>query len=209
MRWRVSLNGSMTSHRIKEIRDARGMSQKQLGARIGRTKSVISRLEDGSTSLDLEVARKVAQALDCSLSELLALETEDRGRVSGGIADRDDLTFFEQERDERFPRPTGPNRYFMKVESDVVAGMGIDKDDRVEVDGSPEICKNPPALAAVRVQFLPDPSRPTHTISLLRQFVPPSKLITNSPRRDERPLDLERDNVKILGVITWSHKRFV
>lgn len=192
---------------MKAIRDLRGISQEQLGSMVGRSKSVISRIETGEQTLDIDMARMVAKALDCSLAELLDIDVDDRRHIGGGFAE-DDLTIFEPAKDEKFPRPTGPNRYFMTVETNVLASMGIRKSDRVEVDGSSDICRNPPPMAAVRAQYHPDPARPDHAVTLLRQFIPPSKLITNAPDRDDMPLDTERDDVQILGVITWSHKRF-
>ena len=213
MRARVGLNGCMESNqdrisrRIKELRELRGLNQAQLGKLVQRSKSVISRIEDGSTGLDLEMARKIARALDCSLAELLDIDAAERPSIGGGFGE-DDLTPFEPLPDERFPRPTGPNRYLMTVETNALASMGIRKGDRVEVDGSAAICKNPPPMAAVRAQYHPDPQRAQHAVTLLRQFVPPAKLITNAPERDDMPLDLDRDDVQILGVITWAHKRF-
>ena len=42
-------------------------------------------------------------------------------------------------------------------------------------------------------------------VTLLRQFVPPSLLITNSTDTNERPLALDRDDIAIKGVIVGTY----
>lgn len=63
----------MIPNQIRSLRKARGLTQESLAEAIGRTKSVVSRLEDGTTRLDLEIAQKVADALGVSLAEVLGI----------------------------------------------------------------------------------------------------------------------------------------
>lgn len=49
--------------RLRELRDARGLSQRQLAERVGTTQSVIARLEAGGTKPSLSTLERVASAL--------------------------------------------------------------------------------------------------------------------------------------------------
>lgn len=61
-------------NRIRELRDARGLSQAELGRRIGATKQQISHLEHGRRRLTDTWIHKLAAALAVSPSDLLAPE---------------------------------------------------------------------------------------------------------------------------------------
>jgi ribosome-binding protein aMBF1 (putative translation factor) len=52
---------------IRELREARGVSQRQLAERMGTTQSVIARLEAGGTKPSLSTLERVANALGASL----------------------------------------------------------------------------------------------------------------------------------------------
>jgi len=62
------------SIRIREVRQAKGITQQELAAKIDYEKSNMSRLESGKTDLRISTLNKVAKALDMSLSELLDFE---------------------------------------------------------------------------------------------------------------------------------------
>src|SRR5262249_51908860 len=42
--------------------------------------------------------------------------------------------------------------------------------------------------------------------ALLRQWMPPRLLVTNSRSRNAMPLNLEHDNVSLLGIVVWPRK---
>lgn len=48
---------------IKALREARGLSQRQLGERIGTTQSAVARLEAGGSPPSLSTLERVAEAL--------------------------------------------------------------------------------------------------------------------------------------------------
>ena len=56
---------------LKEIRLARGMTQEQLANICGLEQSRIARYESGKREPDLDTLRKLAEALDCTLDELI------------------------------------------------------------------------------------------------------------------------------------------
>lgn len=60
--------------RLKDIREAIGMTQKQLAARLGVKQPIISRMEDSALSCELKTIIKVFSALDLSLAAVLTSE---------------------------------------------------------------------------------------------------------------------------------------
>lgn len=57
---------------IRALREARGLSQRELAERVGTTQSAIARLEGGNISPSLPTLDKIAEALDAELSVGLA-----------------------------------------------------------------------------------------------------------------------------------------
>lgn len=53
---------------IRALREARGLSQRQLAERVGTTQSAIARLEGGNVSPSLPTLDKIAEALDAELT---------------------------------------------------------------------------------------------------------------------------------------------
>lgn len=53
---------------IRALREARGLSQRELAERVGTTQSAIARLEGGHISPSLPTLDKIAGALDAELS---------------------------------------------------------------------------------------------------------------------------------------------
>lgn len=62
--------------KIREYRLKAGLSQNALAKRAGVSQSHISELESGEKRVGLEIAQKLAGALNCSLMELLRGEDE-------------------------------------------------------------------------------------------------------------------------------------
>ncbi len=61
---------------LKQFRKARGATQTELADTIGTTMRVMSAWERGETSLPLEDACRIADALGCSVDELCGREIE-------------------------------------------------------------------------------------------------------------------------------------
>lgn len=60
----------MKSNRIQELRKARGLSQRELAARIGIHPPTLSQLENGHVRLWPGYARRIARALNVTLADL-------------------------------------------------------------------------------------------------------------------------------------------
>lgn len=179
------------------------MSQARLAEAIGRTKSVISRLEDGSTRLDLEVAASIAKVLDTTLAEVLDIETADPGRVAGFA---EDLSPFDPPASDWRAGLKRDTRYLHIVETDVLDAMGIGKGDVVVIDIGADAVRAIQALQVAQVRWHPegDFMKPR---TLLRQYVPPRLLITNSTTGNQRMIDLMADDAHIVGVVVDVLKR--
>lgn len=198
----------MAGYRIKQLREAAGLTQEQLGELVGRTKSTISRIEDGTTSLDLELAKKIAEALDTSLGSVLDIETPGVYRPAAGFRESD-VEPWSPPPNDPFARLVGDHEYFMLAKSGSLSRHGINEGDVLFVNDSAITCAAPPSLAPVIVQYNEDPGRSEHTIELLRQFVPPGLLITNAGERNERAIDMSVESAVIVGVVLWSRRRHV
>ena len=64
---------------IARFRMAKGMTQAQLGARIGTKQPGIARLEAGRQNPGLEILYRIAEALDCELEVRLVPKGEGSG----------------------------------------------------------------------------------------------------------------------------------
>lgn len=58
-------------HRTAQIRIKKGMSQLELGEKVGKAKDMISRYERDATLPSIDVAGKIARALETSLDDLV------------------------------------------------------------------------------------------------------------------------------------------
>ena len=57
--------------RIKEIRKSKGITQKELAARLGVVPSAVSQFENSDNNIKIETLEKIAKALDCSIVDLI------------------------------------------------------------------------------------------------------------------------------------------
>lgn len=58
-------------NRIREVRKEKHLSQCELGARIGMSQNAIFTFESGRANLKYETLKKIADALDCQVSDLV------------------------------------------------------------------------------------------------------------------------------------------
>lgn len=71
---KVSMSSEEPTHRIREWRQRTGLSQSQLGQRVGRTATEISRFERGERDVYLRDLREIAEALGIDIGRLLLPE---------------------------------------------------------------------------------------------------------------------------------------
>jgi len=90
-----ALDSAVIGARVKALREAAGLSLRDLAARSGVSAPMLSQVERGETSPTLTVAARIASGLDLRLSQLLRLDEGDSvtvvrasGRQRGGNARR-------------------------------------------------------------------------------------------------------------------------
>src|SRR6476619_7817615 len=87
-----ALDPAVIGPRVKALREAGGLSLRDLAVRSGVSAPMLSQVERGETSPTLAVAGKIAGGLDLRLSQLLRLDEggavtitrADNGRPTGG-----------------------------------------------------------------------------------------------------------------------------
>lgn len=74
--------GEVLGERVRELRQKRGLTQVDLGERLGLPQSRVSEIEKGSRVPNLETILRLALALDCKVSALMAVfDREDLAKV--------------------------------------------------------------------------------------------------------------------------------
>ena len=188
----------MTSNRIKALRDMRGWSQEELGARLGTNKHRISRLESGDTKLDLPTALQLAEVFDVSLIDVV-----DVGERSGIRQDAEPYAPGVNDPLARLADPSRQQSLFL-VKTRALENIGIGVGDVLLVDCSPAARAAPPTLAGVVCEAFDEAGAPVKGTTMLRQFVPPCMLITTSGARN-MAFNLHTDRVRIVGVVISRH----
>lgn len=56
---------------LKNLRMSKKLTQKQLAERLGVERTTVSMWETGNSSPSLEILKKIAQVLECSIDELV------------------------------------------------------------------------------------------------------------------------------------------
>jgi transcriptional regulator with XRE-family HTH domain len=77
-----AVEGSAVGGRIRALREAMGLSLRDLGERSGVSAPMLSQVERGETSPTLAVAAKIAAGLELTLSQLLRLDEGEHVAVS-------------------------------------------------------------------------------------------------------------------------------
>ena len=72
------LDLAMFGQRLRHARRARGLTLADLGARVGRTPSVLSLIENGRREPRLSLVEQIATALDVPMTELLKKQPPSR-----------------------------------------------------------------------------------------------------------------------------------
>ncbi|HYI09840.1 MAG TPA: helix-turn-helix transcriptional regulator [Thermoanaerobaculia bacterium] len=74
--------GELLGERVRELRQKRGLTQVDLGERLSLPQSRVSEIEKGSRVPNLETILRLALALDCKVSVLMAVfDKEDLAKL--------------------------------------------------------------------------------------------------------------------------------
>lgn len=83
--------------RIREIREKRKITLEELGNKIGKSKSFISKLETGKKPINLENLQLISKALDVDVTDLFT----DKEKVNNPFTGEEDWAFVVQELKDR------------------------------------------------------------------------------------------------------------
>lgn len=156
-------------NRIREIREARGISQAELAKRVRTSQPQIKRLEQGERRLTEDWMRRIAKALDVNPADLLA--------VAVMAEFNQDVEPYRGDKEISTPLQSlgiAP----MRIISNVLERIGKKNGDVILVDGRDVSLKSLSAGDVVVAQIKPYDSK-DKPINILRQFVPPALLTTN------------------------------
>lgn len=180
----------MARNRIRELREARGWTQEYLGKLIGRSKYIIGRLEDGTTPLKVDVARKLAEALDVALPDLLTGPmVQDFQEEAAPYTSPDEGQLMRAMRRRNMEPWT--------IKSDSLDRLGIKPGDMRIFDHSQAAVDNVKTGDVVVVQLY-DRADPMKATTVIRQFVAPDLIVTN---RAGVNIAVTLDNANFEGVI--------
>lgn len=200
----------MVHNRIRELRKARGLTVEELAEKAELSHSYISRLETGRRRLSREIAERIANAMTVSTAEVMDLVTNERERQgrgpSHGLSEDAAPYVHVGESAPMVPR-AGPNTDPWQVKSNVLDKIGITDGDIIYVDLSAEAVDNVKPLQSVIAQIYSDDDG-LNAATVLRQFVPPSLLITNTSGENAPPLDLDKGEAYVKGVVVGHYRPF-
>lgn len=193
-------------NRIRELREKQGLSMAELAQRINSdmSPSTIDKLEKGRRRLTDVWMFRIATALGVEPHELLQARPERLEPDAGHLAEEAEP--YRPAPEERVLLPRGDNVMPWMVKSTSLDNLGIEIGSVVIVDISAAAVGALKPLQCVVVQKYAGDK--LAAVTMLRQFVPPSLLITNSRGPQQPILDLQRDDVAIKGVIVGSYRRF-
>jgi transcriptional regulator with XRE-family HTH domain len=183
-------------NRIKELRQEKGWSMRELAARASTTGSTINKLEKGYTTLDVNWMERLAKAFDVSAEEIM--------RKSKVASLTDDAEIYEPDDLDLSSFITGEGHLLYKMITNVLDQIGIVSGDILVVDTDPD------EIAAVQsgdvvIARLRDQGE---SWTLVRQFIEPSLLISNSSSKNEPGINLRSQSAGITGVLLSSHSKF-
>jgi transcriptional regulator with XRE-family HTH domain len=193
----------MAQNRIKDRRRAAGLTLEQLAERTGLSHGYLSRIERGvrgRRGLTMATARRIAEALDTDVASVLGVhEGATNGSASRTVPDHGGP---DAEPIANDPVPGGVLTTAAGVSrwrclSDVLDRADIGANEVLLVDERVEYVEDIKPLQPVLVETTGAEPR-----VLLRQFVPPSMLVSNSSAGQRPIIDLDDHEVLIRGVVT-------
>jgi transcriptional regulator with XRE-family HTH domain len=199
----------ITMHnRIVELRKARGWSMRELAQRVNASASTINAIEKGKTQLNLPWLNRLAKVFDISVEELAGF-TKPVDQLLVVLQDEvvpinpnsHELIFSHDE--NRFKLSAirlTETQVLCEVTQPVLDQVGIHISAVVVVDHSPDLINNPKSLDILVGKY----SYGHNQMMILRQFVAPNLLITNSSSVNYPSINLRDEGVKIVGVVMWS-----
>ena len=181
-------------NRIKELRDKRGWTMRDLAARLNTTSSTINKLEKGLTRLNVQWMKR--------LSEVFGVHPDQIVEFSLAIQEEkpDDASLYEGKIEELKVMETQLLYIVKKVALDQ---RGIEPGMILIVETSSERVEKMHSGDIVIAEHSGDMGITT----LLRQFVSPNVLITNSSEYRPSIISTKQKDVAIRGIAVGGYRR--
>lgn len=166
-----------------------------LAEKVNSSASTINSLEKGLTRLNVEWAERLASVFGVEPNEMMGFSTQ----TTPGLAE--DAVAYERELQHIRLSST---QFPYKVKSQALNQIGVFPDQIVVVDMSVEAMKKLKGNDIVIAQLYSEAGATT----ILRQFVEPSLLITNSSVENAAIINTRTEDVTIKGIVVSAHSVF-
>lgn len=198
------INGAMPKNRIRDLRKAKGLTSEQLAEHVGVSQPHISRLEGNKRLLLVPLAERIAGVLGVTTAEVLGLDADTDVKALQGFSE--DVSPYVPAPGDPLAAFASQSHHLRTVENDQLDRVRIYRGDVLIIDISEARVKRVAPLDIVLVRFHPveDFMKP---LSLLRQFVPPRLLITNSSKGNLPMIDMDEEDAHIIGVVDRALRR--
>lgn len=180
-------------NRIKELREIKGWSMRDLAARVNTSASTINKLEKGETKLTVLWMERLGDVFGVPVEQIL--QHSETGAV------RDDVEPISLGNDATSGYRLTETQTLYTVKSNVLDQIGLIIGDILVAETSPDDIANIQSGDIAIARF-----RHNAQIALvLRQFIEPSLLITNSSSQNAPIINMRTQDVGIRAVIISSH----
>jgi transcriptional regulator with XRE-family HTH domain len=178
----------MTNARIKQLRLERGWSLKELASQLAITESHLSRVEAGKRGLQVKKLEAASRIFKVPVADLMNLG-------SGAVPD---VTPYAPPKGSFLEKAyNATTQRMFKVTSNCLDELGITEGDPIVVDTTPLKQSDLEMGDVVVAEVTGDRGEPG--VLLLRQFLGPNLLVTNSSENHAAPIHLLRARAKIIG----------
>lgn len=199
----------MAKNRVRELRTTKGLTVQRLAESVGISHPYLVRIENGQRGLSVPIAERLATVMGVSVHEVLGLKANTSGEIAASGSLREDAEPYTPLEGEMIPAMGRKSQNIdrWRIKSNAIDRAGIRAGAVVFVDISADAVEKIQPLDCVIAQiYASDTFGAAETV--VRQFVPPSLLITNSSENNAMPLDLEKGDAYVKGVICGQYRPF-
>ena len=179
----------MAYNRIKQLRLERGMSLKELAEQIGVTDSQLSRAENGKRGLQAKKLENLARFFKVPVGEFMSLEN------SATLAD---VAPYTPPKGSVLEKAfTSTTQKMFKVLTNGMSELAITEGDPIIVETKP-IARTDLKMGEIIIAEVSD-HRAGVSVLVLRQYIEPNLLVTNSCDDNAMPIHIVKTRAKIIG----------
>ena len=180
----------METSRIKRLRLERGLTLADLAEKVGLSEGHMSRVEAGTRGLRFAKLDRLARTLGVPVTDLVAAEE---------VAFTSDLEAYHPPKGSVVAKALASSTQRMfRVLSGVLSELDLRENALIVADMDEKAVK---AVGSGSVVVVSMASKESDPILLLRQFIAPYLLITNSREQNSLPIHMLMTPAKIAGIV--------